>query len=62
MAQSLDRHNKADKKEDLVLNMEESDGIQEYSLEEILDPNFDTFDNPREWCTYFVNYINTNLS
>lgn len=50
-----------DKREDLILNSEESDGIQEYSLEEILDSDFDTFDNPREWCKYFTNYIK-NLS
>ena len=47
-----------DKKEELVLNLDESDGIQEYNLEEILNPDFDTFDNPREWCKYFMDYLN----
>lgn len=47
-----------DKQEDLILNITESEGIKEYSLEEILDINFDTFDNPREWCKYFVEYLN----
>ena len=45
------------KKENLVLNEVETEGIQEFSLDEILDPNFDTYKNLKEWCKYFESYI-----
>ena len=46
-----------DKKEKLVLNEIETEGIQEFSLKEILDDNFNTFSSPKEWCKYFMTII-----
>ncbi len=42
---------------DLILNEKESEGIEEFSLEEILSPDFDTFENQRQWCKYFKEYV-----
>lgn len=47
-----------DKKENLILNEIETEGIQEFSLDEILNENFDTFDNVKKWCKYFADYLN----
>ena len=33
---------------------EETDGIKWYSLDEINDSNFETFDDVREWCKYII--------
>ena len=43
----------------LVQNVEETDGIKWYSIDEINNINFETFDDVREWCTYIIeNYEN----
>lgn len=34
----------------LVLNERETDGLQWFSVEEIMDTNFKTFDDVRVWC------------
>ncbi len=34
----------------LILNEEETEGINWYSLEEILDPEFDSFKETKQWC------------
>lgn len=39
---------------ELVQNVEETDGIKWYSLDEINDSNFETFDDVREWCKYII--------
>lgn len=39
---------------ELVQNIEETDGIKWYSLDEINDTNFETFDDVREWCKYII--------
>lgn len=39
----------------LVQNIEESDGIEWFSIDEILNSNFETFDDVREWCQYIIN-------
>ncbi|MDR2063485.1 MAG: NUDIX domain-containing protein [Candidatus Nomurabacteria bacterium] len=38
-----------------VLNQAESHGIGWFSLQEILDPSFNTFDDVRWWCEKIVN-------
>ena len=37
----------------LALNESETDGINWYSIPEILDNSFDTFDNTKYWCQKF---------
>lgn len=39
---------------ELVQNVEETDGIKWYSLDEVNDTNFETFDDVREWCKYII--------
>lgn len=39
---------------ELVQNVEETDGIKWYSLNEINDSNFETFDDVKEWCQYII--------
>lgn len=39
---------------ELVQNVEETDGIKWYSLDEINDSNLETFDDVREWCQYII--------
>lgn len=39
---------------ELIQNIEETDGIKWYSLDEINDSNFETFDDVREWCKYII--------
>ena len=34
----------------LILNEKETDGLQWFSVEEIMDTNFKTFDDVRVWC------------
>ncbi len=47
-------------KNELVQNTEETDGIKWYSLDEINDSNFETFDDVKYWCEYIVkNYEKT---
>jgi 8-oxo-dGTP pyrophosphatase MutT (NUDIX family) len=41
----------------LILNREETDGIQEYDLSTIMKPDFDSFENTKKWCEYFYNFI-----
>ncbi|MFA5169445.1 MAG: NUDIX hydrolase [Candidatus Paceibacterota bacterium] len=36
------------------INKEETDGIGWFSLEDIKNPSFDTFDDTRQWCEYFL--------
>jgi 8-oxo-dGTP pyrophosphatase MutT (NUDIX family) len=38
-----------------TINKEESDGIEWFSLEQINDPSFNTFEDTRQWCEYFLN-------
>jgi 8-oxo-dGTP pyrophosphatase MutT (NUDIX family) len=40
-----------------TLNSAESNGIKWFSLEEIEDPSFNTFDDLRFWCKYIANDI-----
>lgn len=39
----------------ITMNKEETDGIEWFSLEQIKNPSFDTFDDTRQWCEYFIN-------
>lgn len=39
----------------IIMNEEETDGIEWFSLEQIKDPSFNTFDDTRQWCEYFIN-------
>ncbi|MFZ3054602.1 MAG: NUDIX domain-containing protein [Minisyncoccales bacterium] len=39
----------------ITINKEETDGIEWFSLEQIKNPSFDTFDDTRQWCEYFIN-------
>lgn len=43
---------------DLVLNERETEAVKEFSIEEIMDKDFDTNDNQKNWCKYFYNYLN----
>jgi len=43
-----------DPKQKEIINNEETDGIGWFSLEEISDPKFDTFEDTRQWCEYFL--------
>lgn len=36
-------------------NIEETDGIDWFSLEEINNPNFETFNDVKEWCQTIIN-------
>ena len=37
----------------LILNRQESDGIQWYGKDTVLGPEFNTFDSVKKWVTYF---------
>ena len=41
----------------LVLNEEETEGINWYSIEEILNPKFDSFEETKKWCQKFSEII-----
>lgn len=42
---------------DLVLNEEETEGINWYSIDEILNPEFDSFKETKKWCQKFSEII-----
>ena len=44
----------------LTQNVQETDGIKWYALDEILNDDFDTFDTVKHWCRYFFNHLNFN--
>ena len=37
----------------VILNTEETEGINWYSIDEILDPEFDSFEETKKWCQKF---------
>lgn len=39
----------------LILNEEETEGINWFSIDEILDPAFDSFEETKKWCKKFSN-------
>lgn len=39
----------------LILNEEETEGINWFSIDEILDPTFDSFEETKKWCKKFSN-------
>lgn len=41
--------------ENLIFNEKETEGLKWFSLEEILDNNFETFDDVKEWCKEISN-------
>lgn len=45
---------------DLVINKEELNDIKWFTLEEIVDPNFNTFEKNKKWCLYFYNSLKHN--
>ena len=42
----------------LVLNEEETEGINWYSIDEILNPEFDSFEETKKWCKKFSDAMN----
>lgn len=44
--------------EKLVLNEEETEGINWYSIDEILKPEFDSFEETKKWCKRFSDTMN----
>lgn len=46
-----------DESENLILNEQETEGIKWYSIEEILDPGFDSFEETKKWCKRFLDTI-----
>ena len=42
----------------LFLNEEETEGINWYSIDEILNPEFDSFEETKKWCKKFSDAIN----
>jgi 8-oxo-dGTP pyrophosphatase MutT (NUDIX family) len=42
------------------LNKQESDGIGWFSLQEIEDENFDSFEKNKKWCEHFANHVENN--
>lgn len=39
---------------ELTLNKLESNGLKWFTLNEILDENFNTYDDVKEWCKYII--------
>ena len=46
---------KAIDNDNIKQNIEETDGINWFSLEEINDENFETFEDIKEWCKIIIN-------
>lgn len=46
-----------DESENLIFNEQETEGIKWYSIEEILDPGFDSFEETKKWCKRFFDTI-----
>lgn len=44
--------------DELVFNEEETESINWYSIDEILNPDFDSFEETKKWCKKFFDIMN----